>query len=69
MDNLLAIPKALTALIESGFWPRNRAEANRQNLPGSRGFSSAFCSRRREDLFLSTVSVSGSTTVQEAYLS
>lgn len=28
----LAIPKALTALIESGFWPRNNAEANRQNL-------------------------------------
>lgn len=32
VDNLLAIPKALTALIESGFWPRNNAEAMRQNL-------------------------------------
>jgi hypothetical protein len=32
VDNSLAIPKALTAFIESGFWPRNNAEAMRQNL-------------------------------------
>jgi hypothetical protein len=32
VDNSLTIPKALTALIESGFWPRNDAEAMRQNL-------------------------------------
>lgn len=32
VDNSLTIPKALTALLESGFWPRNSAEANRQNL-------------------------------------
>ncbi len=32
VDNFLNIPKALTALIESGFWPRNSAEADRQNL-------------------------------------
>jgi hypothetical protein len=31
MDNSLTIPKALTSLIESGFWPRNSAEANRQH--------------------------------------
>jgi hypothetical protein len=28
----LPIPDELTALIESGFWPRNNAEACRQNL-------------------------------------
>lgn len=31
MDTSLAIPKSLTALIESGFWPRNNTEALRQN--------------------------------------
>jgi hypothetical protein len=36
----LTIPKALTALIESGFWPRNHDEARRQNLQCLLGKSS-----------------------------
>lgn len=32
MAATLTIPKRLTALIESGFWPRDHNEAQRQNL-------------------------------------